>query len=448
LDKRRNSIAEKKMKRQEEADKAINWFSEKFSEFEESLNGAKENFAHKIRKDAILKLNSLRFPTLKTEEWKYTNILPILKNNFEPVLRAGDAHSIKNKINPRADILFYNGIFSQRGNLSNRLPKGVIIKSMKKALTENSDILARYIGKLLEPETGFDALNSAFMNDGLFVFIPRNTYVEDTVFVSLFTDRANGFINLRNLIILEENASLKLVFERIGEPETKYFANEGKEIFVGKNSSLEIYSIQKESREAFQIKKTKAVQEDDSRFSYFTFSFGGKIARDDIGITIDGSNAECNLYGLYMGKYKQHIDNHTFINHAKPYSSSNEFYKGILDKDARGVFAGKIYVSEGAQKTNAYQSNKTILLSETAEMDTKPQLEIYADDVKCSHGATVGQLDEIPFFYLLSRGIPRNIAKTMLVRAFANDVVEKVSLAEIKEELNELISEKLNSFEI
>ncbi|MEE9430006.1 MAG: Fe-S cluster assembly protein SufD, partial [Melioribacteraceae bacterium] len=207
--------------------------------------------------------------------------------------------------------------------------------------------------------------------------------------------------------------------------------------------NVTFYKLQNESNTAYHIDKTDIYQKESSVFNHFSLSFGSKIARNDINVKLDGENIESHLYGLYLGKDEQHIDHHTFIEHAKPNCMSNELYKGILDDKSRGVFSGKILVDQIAQKTNAFQSNKSVLLSNEASVDAKPQLEIYADDVKCSHGATVGKLDEQAYFYIRSRGVSAKAAKSMLIRAYIDDVVSEIKIDELREKVNHTIFEHL-----
>jgi len=217
---------------------------------------------------------------------------------------------------------------------------------------------------------------------------------------------------------------------------------------LGKNANLDLFKVQNENNNSYHIDTTNAEQNRDSIFSHYSMSFGGGIVRNDINSILKDEHSLCNYYGLSLGNESQHIDNHTLVDHAAPDCDSNELYKGILDDNARGVFNGKIMVRKDAQRTNAYQSNKTVLLSKNSNIDTKPQLEIYADDVKCSHGATVGHLDDLALFYVRSRGIPEELAKSMLIRAFANDVVEKVKIESLRNKLNHMIFAHLQRIEI
>jgi len=250
------------------------------------------------------------------------------------------------------------------------------------------------------------------------------------------------------LIMAGKNSQVSIIANYRGSGSQKYFNNAVTEIFIGENSIVDLYKIQNEKDDSYHIEKVQALQKKNSVFNHYNLNFGGAIVRNDINSLLDDENTETHFYGLYLAHGNQHVDNHTFADHAKPNCMSNELYKGILDDNARGVFNGKIMVRKDAQKTNAYQSNKTILLSRTAKIDTKPQLEIFADDVKCSHGTTVGQLDEESEFYIKSRGVPQELAKSMLIRAFANDVIEKIKIEPLKEQLNHMIFEHLHRVEI
>jgi len=251
-------------------------------------------------------------------------------------------------------------------------------------------------------------------------------------------------IQPRNFIIAETNSHANIISEYIGKNGSEYFTNILTDISLEENSNITYFKLQKESDTAFHVDRTEIIQKDSSVLNHFSLSFGSKIARNDINVKLDGENIESHLYGLYLGNKEQHIDNHTFINHIKPNCLSNEMYKGILDDKAHGVFSGKILVDRIAQKTNSYQSNKAVLLSEDAGVDAKPQLEIYADDVKCTHGATVGKLDEQAYFYIRSRGVPAESARSMLIRAFIDDVVSLIELNELKEKVNHTIFEHLH----
>jgi Fe-S cluster assembly protein SufD len=249
----------------------------------------------------------------------------------------------------------------------------------------------------------------------------------------------------RNLIIAGENAQLKLIETYAGLSNSTYFTNAVSEIVVARNAHVEHFKVQQESESAYHIGSTYIDQQRDSNYKSYNFVFGGHLVRNNFSTTLSDEGIECTLNGLYIGVNDQHIDNHTVIDHARPNCHSEELYKGILDDQAHGVFNGKIYVRQDAQKTNAIQSNNIILLSDDAAIDTKPQLEIFADDVRCTHGATIGQLDENAYFYLRSRGIDKKRARQLLIYAFASDVIDRVEIEPLRTKLSELLAEKLHT---
>ena len=430
------------------------YYASKFTEFEKNLNGDSETFWHSGRKEGAAELEKLAFPTLKDEEWKYTNVAPILKHSFRPAgTIPAEIHketinkAILNEI--ESDLMvFVNGNFNSEYSRISDLPEGVVITSLRSAVKEYPELVKRHLGNYVVSDNAFRAMNKAFALDGFFIFLPKGKTVERTLQIVSIASGENIAINSHNLIVAEENSEIKIINTFRSEGVGTNLTNLVNEFALAENSRVHYYKIQNENEESFHIDRTQAHQKDNSEFTHLSFSTGGKIARSDINSELDGENIQTHFYGLYLANNSQHVDNHTFADHAKPNCESNELYKGILDDNSRGVFNGKIMVRPDAQKTNAYQSNKTILLSDSARIDTKPQLEIFADDVKCSHGATVGQLDETAYFYIRSRGVPAELAKSMLIRAFANDVVEKVKIPELRKNLNHRIFEHLHKVEI
>lgn len=425
------------------------WYSERFKDFEAKLNGESGSFFHQLRKDAIGKLNELYFPHSKNEDWKYTNISPVLKYNFKPAVLLDDAGVSENLIEKslvgQADtynFVFVNGkIYSASENL----PAGVKAVSLAKLMKENPGSLKDQIAKISGIENSFNALNTAFATDGFALIINDNVELDKPVQVLFLSghESENVAANPRNFIAAGKNSKAEIIFNYKGFGKNVYLNNAVTEAYLDESAKLNIYSLQDENSDSFHIEKTQVSQKSNSCFSNYSFALDGKIIRNDINTSLDDQHCEAHFYGLYLGRDEQLIDHHTFVDHATPNCESNELYKGILDDNSRGVFNGKILVRQDAQKTNAFQSNKAVLLSKEAKIDTKPQLEIYADDVKCSHGAAVGRLDQNADFYIRSRGIPADIAKSMLLQAFASDVVEKVEIEELKDILNKKISEHL-----
>lgn len=426
---------------------------EDFKNLELSLNGESKNYFHKIRQDAISTFEELGFPVMKLEEWKYTNINPVLKHDFKTSYHFTDSKLIKNDIKDflfdegKVNLLvFVNGQFDEK--LSNIISNSeqVFIGSFLDGRVKLSDVVEKHFSKYANYKNqSLTALNTAFAKDGAFIYVKQNTEVIEPVHILNISDaRDESYLSQpRNLYVVEEGASVKIVEDYYSLGDKHSFTNAVTEIYCAANSSLERYKIQNDNDKAYHIGTTQVMQEKDSRFSDTTISWGGAITRNNLNSVFNGSNTECHFYGLYLLTGKQHVDNHTLADHAMPHCYSNELYKGIIDDKATGVFNGKIMVRADAQKTNAYQSNGNILLSEEATIYSKPQLEIFADDVKCSHGATTGQLNEEEMFYLQSRGIGSDEARILLLNAFAGDVIDTVKIDSLRGKLLLMLEEKL-----
>jgi Fe-S cluster assembly protein SufD len=425
------------------------WYVSSFKKIEESLNGQSKSPFHELRKNALSKFEQFDFPTTKNEDWKYTNVSAIHNYDFTPVSNVKiTKEEIKKHLIPGLEanlVVLVNGNFSSELSDIKEKSKGIIIESFRNVLQNNPEFILKYFAKYAEIENGFVALNTAFANDGVVIYAPENTVIENPVLVINLTGSADANVlsQPRNLIVAEKNAQLKVVelFHSIADNES--LTNAVSEIVVEENANVEIYKIQSENLKSFHINRTQAHQSKNCVFTIYNVTLGGLLVRNDTHIVLDDENSTGNLYGLYLTDENQHVDNHTLIDHAKPHCQSNELFKGVLNGNSRGVFNGKVFVRKDAQKTNAYQSNKAILLTDTATIDTKPQLEIYADDVKCSHGAAIGQLDYDAVFYLRSRGIGEEMAKTVLIRAFANDIFDLIPNEKLHEYLNNLVQEKL-----
>lgn len=408
---------------------------------------------NEIKSKAKFDLEKSVFPTLKTEEWKYTNLKKMLRNEFIHSAELDKVELSKSKIDKLIFnsfdshlLVFINGVFEKELSDYSELQNQVTISSIAEAFENKNELVEKYFSKISANNSAFDYINLSNFFDGLFIHIPDNVVVEKPIqIINISGSTTEVTFNVsRNLIVAGKNSEITFVQKHVGYSDKGYLSNIESEIFIGQNGIVNIYNVELDNEDAYHIEKTDVIQNRDSQFNHFNFTFGGKLIRNDINTKLDDENIECTLNGLYLGNDSQHIDNNTFINHAKPHSTSNELYKGILDDNSRGVFSGKILVERDAQLTNAYQNNNTILLSDDAAIDTKPQLEIFADDVKCTHGATVGQLDDSALFYILSRGIPREKARAMLITAFAESVVSGVRIEPLRKELNNLIFEHLN----
>jgi len=433
------------------------WYVSNFKSFESKLNGQSKTFLHDIRKDALTKLKDLHFPTLKDEDWKYTNVAPLLKQNFHTPQNL-DATKVEEEFiykNSFTDfdydrIVFVNGKYDSKLSVIGELPKGAVVGSLAEAIVQHTDTVKKYIGKYSKVTNAFSAMNHAYSTDGLFIYLPKGKMLERPIQVFYISGNKSDRVlsTPRNLIIAEEGSAAKVIANYVGVEEKPYFTNTLTELHVDANANLDLIKIQNEKKNSFHVDKTDIYQDRNSIFNHYSFTFGSALSRLDINSLLDEENIECHYYGLYVGTDKQHMDHHTFVDHAKPNCMSNEIYKGILDDNSRGVFNGQILVRPDAQKTNAYQSNKTVLLSENATIDTKPQLEIFADDVKCSHGAAVGKLDEDAYFYIRSRGVQEKMAQSMLIHAFAGDVIETIGIEPMRDQLNHKLFETLHRDEV
>jgi len=435
------------------------WYLKNFEILEKHNNGSIPDFVKEIKKYSREKLVELGFPTQKIEDWKYTNILPIVEKNFK-LSNFSETWKDKELIEQAKNLIDADPIISDLSSNQIVFIDGHFVKelskfhssedfeifSLKQAIYEKNKFVQAHFNKYSQIENGFNALNNLFFNDGVFVNIKDNL-VEDEPIVVIFlqSGKEEQLINARNLIVVGNNSKVRLVEIYLSLNETQNFTNTITEIFINENSFFEHYKLQNESINGYHIGKIQTQMEKNSNFTSHNLSFGGAITRNDINIVLDGEGAESHFFGLYFVKDKQHVDNHTLVDHAKPHCLSNEFYKGILADSSRGVFNGKIIVRKGAQKTNAYQSNKNLLLSGNAKIDTKPQLEIFADDVRCTHGATVGQIDDDSLFYLRARGIDEKTARSLLVNAFANDVLFNMTFEPLRDKISDFVINQMNS---
>jgi Fe-S cluster assembly protein SufD len=421
-------------------------YLETFSRLEKSRRADERTPLRRLREAAMNRFIELGFPTPRDEEWRFTNIAPLTQVNFQPAVVSTPKQLTALKLDRLTygawecyRLVFINGAFAP--DLSNP-PVGQIAprSSVREALQEDAQALEPYLAKHADYEDhAFVALNTGFLNDGAFVNIPRNQIVDKPihlVFVSV-PGSEPSMAHPRTLIVADVNSQATIVESYVSFGNDIAFTNAVTEIVLEENAGIDHYKIQRENPQTFHIATLQVQQNRSSRFSSHSITTGGNLARNEVNAVLDGEGCECTLNGLYMATGKQLIDNHTRIDHAKPRCTSHELYKGILDDQARGVFNGKIYVHQDAQKTDAKQTNKTLLLSEDAVINTKPQLEIFADDVKCTHGATIGQLAEEPIFYLQSRGISREDARSLLTFAFANDIIGRIKVEPIRAHLEE-----------
>jgi len=405
-----------------------------------------------IRSAAISRFIDLGFPTIRDEEWRNTNLSSLTRIPFrraEPGTNGFTAGHLRPLIFGEIDccnLVFVNGIFSEHLSSTRELPKGVKVGNLADALHPERELIERHVTRIAGwEENPLAALNTAFVEDGAFIYVPADTIVNEVihlVFISAAHEEPT-VCHPRTLVIVEDNSQLSMVESYFGLSGHTYFTNAVTEVAAGDNSIVDHYKLQRESEHAFHVGTMQVSQRSRSNFSSHSISFGGGLVRNDVGTSLDGEGSGCTLNGLYVARNRQHIDNSTFIDHAKPQCSSWQLYKGVMDDNSRGVFNGRILVQPDAQKTSAKQSNKNLLLSEDALVDTKPQLEIFADDVKCTHGATIGKLDEEALFYARSRGIDETSARTLLTYAFASDILRSIRIKPIQCQLDLVLLNRL-----
>lgn len=406
-----------------------------------ALPGQSLTWLQQLRSEALASFSVHGFPSLREEDWRYTNVSAIEKKLFKPVagLTAGtvDADWLRqHQLEDAWSIVLVDGHFSAELSVLDGLPESVSVMSMAEALNAQSALLERYLGRAVAGEdNSFIAFNTAWFTDGLFVHVPAGQALAKPVQLLHVVTQAETLAATRHVIILDDSAEAQVIETFVGLGQA-YLSAAVTEVFVGPNADLTLYKQQSESDKAYHFGGIYVKQARDARFRHHNFAFGSLLARNDIHADLDHAS-ECELNGLFVGGKRQHIDNHTRINHLEPRGSSREVYKGVLDDRARGVFQGRVIVAQDAQNTDSEMNNRNLLLSDDAEIDTKPQLEIYADDVKCGHGVTVGQLDEKSIFYLQSRCVDEETARNMLTFAFANEMVDKVKIKDLHDRLLE-----------
>ena len=401
-----------------------------------------------LRKQGMAQFQALGFPTTKNEDWHFTSVAPIAERTFRlaPLISA-NAASVK-----RADLarfnfgengwhtlVFVNGAFSEDLSSAAGLGTGVRVSSLAHAIKSGTAGIERHVGKITTFERhAFTALNTAFINDGAFIELAADAIVEQPIHL-VFVSGGEGVSHPRNLIVAGRHSRATVIESYVSLRDSGYFTNAVTEISLGEGAHLDHYKLQRESESAFHVGTVQIREARDSQLHSFSFAVGGSLARTNIYTSLDGDAATCTLNGLYLADGTQHIDNQTSIEHIAPNCPSHELYKGVLDGRSHGVFNGKVFVHPEAQKTDGKQSNNNLLLSPSARVDTKPQLEIFADDVKCTHGATVGRLDDLAMFYLNSRGIAPEPARMLLTYAFAADVLETIELEPLRKQLEKMV---------
>ena len=419
-----------------------------------------------LRKKGIARFEALGFPTTKNEDWHFTSVAPIAERSFRLAdretrkQRATDRREGSRRSSDAANVLgvtpadverfgfgqqdwhrlvFVNGVFDESLSSTSGISAGVRVDNLKSVIESGAPAIERHLGKIASFEQhAFTALNTAFISEGAFIELANDAVLNRPIHL-VFVSGGESVSHPRNLIVAGRHSRATIIESYVSVRSSSYFTNTVTEIAVGEGAHIDHYKLQRESESAFHVGTVQAREARDSRLHSFSFAVGGELARTNIYTSLAGDAATCTLNGLYLTDGSQHIDNQTSIEHIAPNCPSHEVYKGVLDGRSHGVFNGKVYVHPEAQKTDGKQSNNNLLLSPNARVDTKPQLEIFADDVKCTHGATVGRLDELAMFYLNSRGIGAETARTLLTYAFAADVLETIELEPLKKELEKIV---------
>ena len=427
-----------------------------FDQHQAALPGEELAWLDSFRRSSLARFSKKGFPTQKDEDWRYTPLKSVLGKAFSLVADSdnGSIHPSDFNLIPELDsyrLVFIDGVLEQGLSDISALQGRLEVQTLSDALNQKPEEIRQFLGDIARkyvngPESnGFSELNNALHQDGFVLQLEDGAILEKPLEVVFASHQDLSLSQPRNLVLMGKGAKAQVIERFISLQDGKTLCNSVTEILLHEQSELDYYLIQEQSKQANQICGVWARQKAGSRFSCRTVTFGGALVRNDLRTEMIGPDAHCDMLGVYSLSQKQHVDNHTTMIHGAENCTSNELYKGVLNQRSRGVFHGRIKVEKGAQKTDAKQTNNTLLLSRDAEIDTKPQLEIYADDVKCAHGATIGQLDETSLFYLRSRGVDPESARSMLTYAFVNDVLNQVQIEPLKNYLEDTLGSQLIS---
>ena len=401
------------------------------------------------RTQGVDRFNKLGIPTLKNEDWKYTNLRALANKQY--LLQATSPEfdsSLAGESGEHHRLVFVQGVLDQAASTPGDLPDGVVLMSIKDALSQGDDLQNVLRSTMPEQANAFAELNNGLFRDGALLKLDAGCKLDVPVELVFVSGGEQTLCMPRNLILLGEGASASVIERQLSDDESTVLSNSATEIVLAENARLDYSLVQLQGKKSTHIGGTWAQQAAGSHLSTRTMTFGGALIRNELSVSLNGEGAHADCTGLFYGRQRQHMDNHTTVRHAAPECTSRELYKGILDDRARGVFHGRIVVEQDAQLTVADQQNQNLLLSRDSEIDTKPQLEIYADDVKCAHGATVGELDKKQLFYMQTRGIDMASARTLLTYAFAAQVIEEIEIDSLREELITLVAEQMHLSDI
>ena len=435
--------------------KADNGTESLVAQFAQMAAATQPGWLRPVRQAGLASFARQGFPTLQDEDWRFTNVAPIARLNFKPAapvaVNGAESRTLHESVFaglPGSRLVFVNGFFSAKLSRVTPVAGGGRIGSLAAALATDAALIEKHLGQYARTEkNSFAALNQALFTDGAFIFVPAGVEVAEPVqLIYISSAKQNGeTIQPRNLIIAGANSKLTVVESYLSTGNVAHLTNAVTELVAGENANVEHVKVQDESAGAFHIATISGEFGRASKVSVHSFALGAKLSRNNIRTKLAGEGLECILNGLYLTRDEQLADHHMIVEHAEPHCASHEYFNGILDDKSKGVFHGRILVREIAQKTDAKQTNKNLLLSDDASADTKPQLEIYADDVKCTHGATIGQLNAESIFYLRSRGMSEDTARRMLIHAFAGEIIERIRCEPARETLDKLVWDRLES---
>jgi Fe-S cluster assembly protein SufD len=429
----------------------LDTYLESFGAFQKTASGRDLGWLRKLREDAFARFCEVGFPSTHDEDWRFTNVSAVAKVPFK--LSAPGAHNVS-----RADLasyalpgaacqlVFIDGHFAPELSEIGKLPKGLEVASLAKVIETNPATIEPHLGRYLDIlRDAFSALNTAFAQDGGFVYVKKGVVLEQPIHL-LFVSTAGEtplMAHPRNLIVAEDESQVAVVEDYVSLKGGVAFSNTATELVAGGSAVVSHYMIEREHTDAFNISTLRVQQGRSANVSTHSILLGGGLVRNNVHPVLNGEGANCLINGLFLGDGRQHLDNYMLVEHAQPHCESHQFYNGILDGKSHGVFHGRIIVHKDAQKTDAKQTNRNLLLSDDAQIDTKPQLEIYADDVKCTHGATIGQIEENALFYLRSRGIDERSARKLLLMAFANECLDRMKEEAVRNHIEGLINSHL-----
>ena len=428
----------------------IDSWLENFTEFEKRAAGRTLPWLHRLREDAFARFCEVGFPTTKDEDWRFTNVSAIAKTVFRPAgaaRLAPDDTAAWRVDDVAATLVFVNGRFSTELSELDFVPKGVTVASLRERIESHPEEVEKHLGRYADTQRdSFVALNAAFLGDGAYLHVARGVVVEAPIYLLYLSTKEDAptMTHPRNLIVAEDEAQVAVIedYASVGGASV-VLSNAVTELVAGESTVAQHYLIEREHLKAFNVSTLRIEQGRSANVSSHSVLLGGGLVRNNVHPVLAGEGGECLINGLFLGTGSQHLDNYMHVEHAAPHCGSRQFYNGILDGHAHGVFHGRIVVHKIAQKTDAKQTNRNLLLSDDAQIDTKPQLEIYADDVKCTHGATIGQIEENALFYLQSRGISELEARKLLLMAFAEECVERMQSDVARGHIERLVNEHL-----